>query len=258
MIEIELVRPAAVGWAEAAFCAACAAYDDAFTDDRPVQAVVRVDGRAVRVRASFDDRSGWSGAVVEASAEERGEADRWRLFREVDIRFGWGGWDEGEFRWSERSPYDVAGLLPYLVVSLGDHHLAVIIDPITPEQRAGLDRAQLPVGIETLIMGLLITPPDATVARIDGQLVRPTGVDPATVAAALAAGCYLGGRLEVEPEKFVVGSPGRPAVGDHGVRDRRRPAAVVLPDASGLSRESDRGQGSATPVTVSSSARSLS
>ncbi len=67
MIEIELVRPAGVGWAEAAFCAACAAADDAFTDDRHVDAVVRVDGRPVRVRASLDDHSGWSGAVSELS-----------------------------------------------------------------------------------------------------------------------------------------------------------------------------------------------
>jgi hypothetical protein len=159
--------------------------------------------RVLRVLATRAPGPRWSGTVVDASADERRQAARRRLFGSVALRFGWGGWDGGGFRWSERSPYDVAGLLPFLVVSVGDHHLAVIIDPVTPEQRAGLDAVALPLGTEALIIGQLTTPPDARTARISTELVRP-GIDPAATAAALAAGCYLGGRLDLEPEETVV------------------------------------------------------
>ena len=204
VIEVELVRPSGAAAAEAAFAAACGVSDDSFTDADPVDAFVRVGGRPFRVRATRDSGSGWSGLVTDPAEEERRTGELWRLFRSSGTAFGWGGWDGDGFRWSSRSPYDVAALLPYVVLSLDDHDIAVVTDPITTEQRTALARAPLPDGVEILIAGRPTTGLDAPTVRIDAELVRPAGTDRATAAAALAAACSLSGRFEPAPGEILV------------------------------------------------------
>jgi hypothetical protein len=204
-IEVDVLLPDGFGEAKAAFSAVCASYDDAFHDANPVDCLVRVGEHVLRVRAERDTRSAeWSGTVDEASEPERLEMKRWRLYRTVDTRPGWGGWNQDGFRISTSSPYEVAGMVHFGILPLEGLEIAVFQDPLTPGQRAQLADAPRPPWIDVLAMSHLLTPSDAPNARIEVDLIQPPDVDRTTVAVAVAASYYLHGRFDVKLEDCIV------------------------------------------------------
>ena len=204
-IEVEVLLPDSLDEAQAAFSAACASYDDGFHDANPVDCLVRVSERVLRVRAERDARSAeWTGTVDEANEFERREMARWRLFRSVNTRPGWGGWTQDGFRISTNSPYDVADMVHFGILPLEGLEIAVFQEPLTLEQRAQLADAPRPPWIDVLAMSHLLTPSDAPIARIEVDLIQPPDVDRTTVAVAVAASYHLHGRFDVELEDCIV------------------------------------------------------
>lgn len=204
LIELEVVRPDSLGEAQAAFAAACASYADAFGDSDPVDCLVRVGDRVLRVAGLAAGSAEWSGTVGPADESELAEMARWRLYRRAGARWGWGGWDQDGFRFSTASPYDVADLALFGIRSLDGLEIAVFQNPLTDEQRAGLAEAPRPPWIDVVAASRLITPSAAQVARIRVDLVRPPDADPTTIAAAVALSFDLEGRFEVVPTDRVV------------------------------------------------------
>jgi hypothetical protein len=204
-IEVEVLLPGNLDEAQAAFASVCASYDDGFHDANPVDGLVRVGERVLRVRAQRDARSAtWSGNVDEADGPGRREMARWRLYRSVDTRWGWGGWNQDGFRISTASPYDVADMVHFDILPLDGLEVAVFQEPLTPEQRGLLADAPRPPWIDVVAIAHLRTPGDALTARIEVDLVTPGDVDPTTVAVAVAASFQLHGRFDVEVEDCIV------------------------------------------------------
>jgi hypothetical protein len=204
-IEVEVLLPGSLEVAQAAFAAACASYDDGFHDANAVECLVRVNRRVLRVGAQRDTSSAeWSGTVDEANESEQQEMARWRLYRSVNTRPGWGGWNQDGFRISTRSPYDVAEMLHFGILPLDGLEIAVFQDPLTHHQRAQLADAPRPGWIDVVAMSHLLTPSDAPVARIEVDLVEPPDADQTTVAVAVAASHHLHGRFDVEVEDCIV------------------------------------------------------
>ena len=204
-IEVEILVPDSLDDAQAAFSAVCASYDDAFHDANPVDCLVRVRQRVLRVRAERDTRSAeWSGTVDEATESEQREMARWRLYRSVNTRPGWGGWTHEGFRISTNSPYDVAKMVHFGILPLDGLEIAVFQEALTPEQRAQLADAPRPPWIDVLAMTHLLTPSDAPIAQIEVDLIQPPDVDRTTLAVAVAASYHLYGRFDVELEDCIV------------------------------------------------------
>jgi hypothetical protein len=204
-IEVEVLLPDSLDEAQAAFSAACASYDDSFHEANPVDCLVRVRERVFHVRAERDASSAeWSGTVDEANESARREMARWRLYRSVNTRPGWGGWTQDGFRISTDSPYDVADMVHFGILPLEGLEIAVFQEPLTPEQRAQLADAPRPPWIDVLAMSQLLTPSDAPIARIEVDLIQPPDVDRTTVAVAVAASYHLHGRFDVELEDCIV------------------------------------------------------
>jgi hypothetical protein len=204
-IEVEVRLPASLGDAQAAFAAVCGSYDDHFHDPDPVDSLVRVGDRVLRVTAEHHTRSAeWSGTVEPADRSERAEMARWRRYRSVEARWGWGGWDADGFRISTESPYAVAGLVHFGIVPLDGLELAVVQEPLTPEQRAQLGKASRPPWIDVLATSQLLTDSDAPTAHIEVDMIRPPDADPTTVAAAVAASYQFDGRFDVQVEECIV------------------------------------------------------
>jgi hypothetical protein len=204
-VEVDVRLPDSLGAAQAAFSAVCASYDDAFHDANPVDCLVRVGERVLRVKAERDTCSAeWSGTVDEASESERRDMARWRLYRTVDTRPGWGGWNQDGFRISTRSPYDVAGMVHFGILPLEGLEIAVFQEPLTPRQRAQIAETPRSPWIDVLAMSHLLTPSNAPNARIEIDLVQPPDVDRTTVAVAVAASYHLHGRFDVELEDCIV------------------------------------------------------
>jgi hypothetical protein len=204
-IEVEVLLPDSLGEAQAAFCAVCASYDDAFHRANPVDCLVRVNQRVLRVRAERDSRSAeWTGTVDEATEADQREMARWRLYRSVNTRPGWGGWNQDGFLISTSSPYDVASMVHFGILPLDDLEIAVFQEPLSSEQRTQLADAPRPPWIDALAMTHLITPSDAPIARIEVDLLQPPDVDRTTIGVAVAASYQLHGRFDVELQDCIV------------------------------------------------------
>lgn len=204
-IEIDVVHPADLDPAAAAFAAVGAAWDDGFHDDHPVDALVRIRHEVLRVRAAYEPVTGtWSGVASEATATERTEMARWRLYRSVNTRRGWGGWNAEGFHFSTDSPYDVAYQVPYSVVPLDGLTVAVVTAPLTPVQSGQLLRTAPPAWIDVVALSRLMTTPDDVNARIAVDQLRPHHADPTLVGVAVAAAHELGGRFDVELDDCAV------------------------------------------------------
>ena len=223
-IEVLPVLPTGIGDARAGFAAACASHDDGFHDANPLDCLVRVNERVLSVRAERDPSTrAWSGIVEEADEADRREMAHWRLYRSVDSRPGWGGWDDDGFHLSTSSPYDVARMVHFGIVPLDGLEIAVVQEPLTGEQGEMLAAAPRPAWIDALAVSRLLTPSHDPLARIRVDLIQPSGVNTTTIAAAVAASHVLHGRFDVEAEACTV------EIGDEDIR-------VVMTPETGADR----------------------
>ncbi len=78
------------------------------------------------------------------------------------------------------------------------------MDSPAPELHAHLASVPRPAWIDALGQATLVSPPDATVARIDADLVAPVDFDRGGFALASAIVLFSHGTFEVEPERYVV------------------------------------------------------
>jgi hypothetical protein len=203
-IEVDYVEPVTSDLGAVALACVYNAHYDGLDYEPIIDCFVRVIGAVFRVRLAYDETTqAWSKLVAPAENSDRSAMLGWTYRRSIEIRDGWGAWDEHGLRIVD-NPRDANAAVWFGVFGVAGCNFAVVTEALSELQREQLAAAPRAPSIDVVAAATLLSPPSASNANLEVDLYDPRDADRTSLAIAVAVAAATSAVFAIQPDQFLV------------------------------------------------------